>query len=488
MHLPTLLHLTGGVLLAIAGLLLIPFGCTFLYNEPDWYALLLTIALSASMGIVLWLGFRKSQRLDELKAKEGFVLVAFCWIVTTVISTLPFVWHGSIPSFTEAFFEVMSGYTTTGATVLTDIEALPHGLLLWRTLTHFVGGMGVVVLYLTLFAGIGSSGLRLFQAEAAPGQSVGGRRLVPRVRETIRWLWRIYVGLHVIQIILLCAGGMPLFDAFIHATSTVATSGFSNRNGSLGAYGSAYFEWVCIVFMLLGGLDFTLQHKCLVGRWKTVWQSTELKAYFGIVLVLGLGTSLVLWTQNTHGSLLDALRYGFFQVVSILTTTGLVTDDYSQWPEAAQALIFVCLFIGACAGSTTSGLRIIHFVLIWRHIQLALRHAIQPRSVHPVRVSGETIAPSILGAALGYFALNILYVLVGGVLMTLLSKMDWWSAFNSVMATLWNIGPAFGMVGPTANFGHISDAGTWFLSFTMLAGRLDIYALLVLFHPAFWRR
>jgi trk system potassium uptake protein TrkH len=235
-------------------------------------------------------------------------------------------------------------------------------------------------------------------------------------------------------------------------------------------------------------LDFTLQHKCLVGRWQTVWKSTELKAYFGIVLVLGLLTSLVLWTQNTHGSLLDALRYGFFQVVSILTTTGLVTDDYSQWPEAAQALIFVCLFIGACAGSTTSGLRIIHFVLIWRHIQLALRHAIQPRSVHPVRVSGETIAPSILGAALGYFALNILYVLVGGVLMTLLSKMDWWSAFNSVMATLWNIGPAFGMVGPTANFGHISDAGTWFLSFTMLAGRLDIYALLVLFHPAFWRR
>ncbi|HIL88576.1 MAG TPA: TrkH family potassium uptake protein, partial [Deltaproteobacteria bacterium] len=307
MHLPTLLHLTGGVLLAIAGLLLIPFGCTFLYNEPDWYALLLTIALSASMGIVLWLGFRKSQRLDELKAKEGFVLVAFCWIVITAVSALPFVWHGAIPSFTEAFFEVMSGYTTTGATVLTNIEALPHGLLLWRTLTHFVGGMGVVVLYLTLFAGIGSSGLRLFQAEAAPGQSVGGRRLVPRIRETIRWLWGIYVGLHVIQIILLYSGGMPLFDAFIHATSSIATAGFSNRNGSLGAYGSAYFEWVCIVFMLLGGLDFTLQHKCLVGRWKTVWQSTELKAYFGIVLVLGLGTSLVLWTQNTHGSLLDAL-------------------------------------------------------------------------------------------------------------------------------------------------------------------------------------
>ncbi|HIL87584.1 MAG TPA: hypothetical protein EYM25_02515 [Deltaproteobacteria bacterium] len=216
--------------------------------------------------------------------------------------------------------------------------------------------------------------------------------------------------------------------------------------------------------------------------------STELKAYLGVVLALGLGASLVLWTHNTHGSLLDALRDGFFQIISILTTTGLVTDNYEQWPQAAQALLFLCLFIGACAGSTTSGLRIIHFVLIWRHIQLALRHTIQPRSVHPLRVNGETIEASVLGAVLGYFALNILYVLGGGVLMTLLSEMDWWSAFNSVMATLWNVGPAFGMVGPTQNFAHISDAGTWFLSLTMLAGRLDIYALLVLLHPAFWRR
>jgi trk system potassium uptake protein TrkH len=475
----------GTLLLVTAGAMLLPVICSLLYGqEGDLVSLLIGAGVAASVGAPLRWFFAGN---IDLQTRHALVIATFGWVVISAVSALPFVIHGSIPSFTDAFFEMMSGYTTTGSTILTNIEVVPHGLLLWRSETHFIGGMGFVSLaVLVLPHGMG--GLRLFRAESSPGQVITKQKFTARNRDAMVYLWLIYLTLTLAQVILLCAGGMSLFDSLCHAFGTVSTSGYSPYNASIGHYANAYFEWVIIAFMFLGGMTFVLFFRMARGDFRAIWINTEFKWYVGaLVFFCGVAT-WILWDAGTY-EFADSVRYATFQVVSILTTTGFTTADYELWPGAAQMVLWVVCFIGACAGSTTSGIKIVHYVLIWKFIVAAVKKMfLQPLAVVSVRLDGLRVDQAVINLALCYFIVNMFMVAAGGLFMSVVEGMDTTSALSSVIATLMNIGPGFGDVGPTENFAHISGAGKWFLSFNMLVGRLEMFSALVLLYPSFWQK
>lgn len=477
-------HVFGALLLVTALGMLLPIACSLLYGEDDLFALLISAAVSALIGGPLFLQYRGHQ---ELNVRHALLIASFGWIIVSAISALPFMIHGSIPSFTDAFFEMMSGYTTTGSTILRDIEIVPHGLLLWRSETHLIGGMGFVTLAVLLLPH-GMGGLHLFRAESSPGQVITKERFTERNRDAMIVLWMIYLFLNALEIILLYAGGMPIFDSLCHTFGTVSTSGYSPYNASMGQYDNAYFDWVVTVFMFLGGVTFVLFYHLVGGRWRVLRINTELRWYIGIALFFCGVVSLVLWRHGTY-SFFDSLRYGTFQVISLLTTTGFTTADYELWPNAAQVFLYVVCFIGACAGSTTSGIKIVHFVIIFKYMTASIRRLFfKPLAIVSVRLNGQRLDDRIIGLALCYFIANIFIVLVGACVMSLLDDMTIETSLSSVIATLMNIGPGWGDVGPTENFAFISDPGKWFLSFLMLVGRLEMFTPLVLFYPSFWKR
>jgi trk system potassium uptake protein TrkH len=473
----------GTLLLVTGGALVLPVICSLWYREGDFFALSVSMLVLIAVGLPLRLMFRADKNLGT---REAFLLAVFGWVAVSALSTLPFLIHGSIGSFTDAFFEMMSGYTTTGATILTDIEALPHGLLLWRSETHLLGGMGFLTL-VVLFLPHGVGGLRMFRAESSPGQVITKERFTARNRDAIWYLWMIYLGLNLAQIVLLMLGDMSLFDAACHAFGTVSTSGYSPYNASVGHFQSAYIDWVVILFMFLGGVTFMLFFFLMRGEWKTVVRNTELRWYVSLTVLFCAGVSFLLWTRQAYEPL-EALRLGTFQVVSLLTTTGFTTADYELWPQAAQMILFLVCFIGACAGSTTSGIKIIHYVLIWKFGIAAIKKIFfQPLTVLSVRVNGRRVDDLTVALAVCYFIVNIFLVLVGGVVMTLIDDIDYVTAMSSVISALMNIGPGFGLIGPSENFAFMSDASKWFLSWNMLVGRLEMFSALVVFYPSFWR-
>mgnify|MGYP002635529143 CR=1 FL=1 len=481
-HYRTWAHVLGTLLLVTAGAMVLPLLVSVYYGEDDLEAFIVTITVTTAVGLPLWAGFRREQKL---RASGAFLIAAFGWVVIGGVSAVPFVLHGSVPSFIDAFFEMISGYTTTGATILPDIEALPHGLLLWRSETHFLGGMGFITLAV-LFLPHGIIGLRLFRAESSPGQIITKERFTARNRDAMWALWGIYVALNALQVLLLLPK-MSLFDALCHAWGTVSTSGFSTYNSSMGHFESAWVDWVTIVFMFLGGVSFMLFISALRGDWRRIQRDTELWWYAAILAVLCGGVALVLWGHGTYG-LLDSVRFGTFQVMSILTTTGFTTADYELWPNGAQMLLYIACFVGACAGSTTSGIKVVHYVILGKFMVGAVRKIFfQPLAVISVRLNKERIETSAVHLAICYFVVNIFLVLGGGVVMSLLDDMDVMSAMSSVIASLMNIGPGFGEVGPSQNWSGISDAGKVFLTWNMLVGRLEMFTALVLFYPSFWR-
>jgi trk system potassium uptake protein TrkH len=432
----------------------------------------------------LWWRFRK--HLD-LGIKDGIFIAAFGWVLVSALSALPFMIHGAIPSFTDAFFEMMSGYTTSGATILTDIEVVPHGLLFWRSQTHLLGGMGFLTLTV-IFLPHGMGGLRLFRAESSPGQVITKEKFHSRNRDTMIRLWIIYMVLNLAETILLCLGGMPLFDSLCHSFGTVSTSGYSPWNASIGHYNNAYFDWVIILFMFLGGMTFVLFYQMIRGDWRALLINTELRWYLGFMLFFCGMVSWILWKDSTYG-LIDAIRYGTFQVTSLLTTTGFTTADYEQWPQAAQMFLYAVCFIGACAGSTTSGIKIVHYVVLLKFMSAAIKKIFfQPMSIISVRLNQRPVDDSIIYLSVCYFIVNIFMVLAGGCVMVLTDDMDYVTAMSSVIASLMNIGPGFGAVGPSENYAFISDTGKWFLSWNMLVGRLEMFSALVIFYPSFWKR
>ncbi len=485
MHFSSIAHVIGVLLVVTGSSMSLPIACSLYYQENDLYPLLYSAIATLVIGIPLHWFFRKN---NALNIKDGFFIAVTGWIVVSAFSALPFMLHGSIPSFTDAFFEMISGYTTTGATILTDIEVLPHGLLFWRSQTHLLGGMGFLTLAI-IFLPHGMGGLRLFRAESSPGQVITKEKFKPRNRDTMVRLWWIYIALNLLQIVLLSLGGMPLFDSLCTAFGTVSTSGYSPKNASIGAYNSAYFDWIIILFMFLGGLSFVLIYQVVRGDGKALQVNTEFRWYIGFLLFFCGAVTLILWTNGTYTNIIDALRYGTFQVMSLLTTTGFSTADYELWPQSAQMLLYLVCFIGACAGSTTSGIKVVHYVIICKYMYASIRKIFfQPMAVVSIRLNGRTLDEDIISLALCYFIINIFMVLIGGFVMTLTDNMDYTTAMSSVIASLMNIGPGFGAVGPTENYGFISDIGKWFLSWNMLVGRLEMFSALVLFSPAFWKK
>lgn len=485
MHLSAIAYVIGVLLLVTGGSMSLSILCSLYYGENDLYALCVTAGIMVALGLPLFKGFRNRQ---ELGIKDALVIAPLGWMIVSALSALPFMIHGSIPSFTDGFFEMMSGYTTSGATILKDIEVVPHGLLFWRSETHLLGGMGFLTLVI-IFLPHGMGGLRIFRAESSPGQVITKEKFLPRNKDTMIWLWGIYIGLNVLQTVLLAGGGMSIFDSLCTAFGTVSTSGYSPKNASIGYYNNAYFDWVIITFMFLGGMTFMLFFRMMKGDWKSVINNTEFRWYVGLILIFCGITSLILWQGNTYASLIDSFRYGTFQVMSLLTTTGFTTADYEQWPQAAQMFLYAVCFIGACAGSTTSGIKVVHYVIICKFMYLAIKRLFfQPMTVVSIRLNGRPIDSSIVDLAICYFIVNIFLVLGGGCVMVLTDNMDYTTAMSSVIATLMNIGPGFGDVGPADNYAFISTTGKWFLSYLMLIGRLEMFSALVIFYPAFWQK
>lgn len=484
MHLFSILHVFGTLFLVTGISMVLPLACSMIYGDGDCFALSAAALSTTILGIPLWWVFRKHHSLG---IKDGIFIATFGWIVVSALSALPFMIHGAIPSFTDAFFEMMSGYTTSGATILTDIEAVPHGLLFWRSQTHLLGGMGFLTLTI-IFLPHGMGGLRIFRAESSPGQVITKEKFHARNRDTMISLWIIYMVLNLAETLLLCVGGMPLFDALCHAFGTISTSGYSPWNASIGHYDNAYFDWVIILFMFLGGVTFVLFYQMVRGNWRSVWINTEFRWYVGFMLFFCGMVSWLLWKENTYG-LMDAIRYGTFQVTSLLTTTGFTTADYEKWPQAAQMFLYTVCFVGACAGSTTSGIKIVHYVVLCKFMSASIRKLFfQPMAVVSVRLNQRPVDDSIIHLSACYFIVNIFMVLAGGCVMVLTDDMDYVTAMSSVIATLMNIGPGFGGVGPVENYAFISDAGKWFLSYNMLVGRLEMFSALVIFYPSFWKR
>lgn len=485
MNYTTIANVLGKLLIVTGCSMVFPLICSLYYGENDLYAITITALISIGLGLSLWRIFRNYQ---ELNIKDGFFIAVFGWILISVISGLPFMIHGSIPAFTDAFFEMMSGYTTSGATILTDIEVVPHGLLFWRSQTHLLGGMGFLTLTV-IFLPQGMGGLRLFRAESSPGQVITREKFIPRNRDTMIWLWGIYMSLNLLETILLCLGGMSLFDSLCNSFGTVSTSGYSPWNDSIGHYNNAYYDWVIIVFMFLGGTTFMLFYHVLQRNWRIIRINTEFRWYVGFMLFFCGMVSWILWKENIYDSLMDSIRYATFQVTSILTTTGFTTADYEMWPQAAQMFLYAVCFIGACAGSTTSGIKVVHYVLICKFGVAAIKRIfLRPMAVVSVRLNQRPVESQIVDLAVCYFIVNIFLILGGGCVMVLIDQMDYITAMSSVIATLMNIGPGFGAVGPSENYAHISDLGKWFLSWNMLVGRLEMFSALVIFYPSFWKR
>ena len=485
MNFPSIAYVFGVLLIVTGSSMTLPALCSLLYKEDDFLPLIISSLVIIGVGVPLRYFFRK---YSELNIRDGLFIAVFGWTLISAVSGLPFIIHGAIPSFTDAFFEMMSGYTTTGATILTDIEILPHGLLFWRSQTHLLGGMGFLTLTL-IFLPHGMGGVRIFRAESSPGQVITKDKFMPRNKDAMIWLWGIYLFLNVAQTLLLNWGGMDLFDSLCTAFGTVSTSGYSPKNASIGHYGSAYVEWITILFMFLGGMTFVLFYQMARGNFQEIKVNTEFRWYVGFLVFFCGVVALILWQNETYSTLADSLRFAAFQVMSLLTTTGFTTADYELWPQSAQMFLVAVCFIGACAGSTTSCIKVVHYVIIFKYMYSAIKKIfLQPMSVMFVRLNDRMVDSSIIDLAVCYFMVNVIMVLAGGCLMVLTDDMDYLTAMSSIIATLMNIGPGFGDVGPSENYAFISDTGKWFLSWNMMVGRLEMFSALVIFFPAFWKK
>ncbi len=401
MNLILTLRILGALLLFLAATLVTPLAFSFYYNDGAWSAFLLAALISAVSGGLLYSCCRSTR---DLSLREGFAVVTFGWTVFAVFGSLPYVLSGSIPSPLDAIFETMSGFTTTGSTILTEIESLPQSLLFWRSLTHWLGGMGIIVLSLAILPMLGVGGMQLFKAEV-PGPTAD--RLKPRIQDTAKMLWGVYFLLTVAETILLMFGGMTFFDALCHSFATLATGGFSTKNSSVASYNSSYIDYVIIVFMVLAGVNFALHFQLLRGRVRDFFRSEELRVYLGIIIFTTLAVMCFNWNGSIYDGLAENLRYSLFQVVSIITTTGFGTADYELWPVVPQYLLVLLMFVGGCAGSTGGGMKVARILLLFKHAQSQVFRLIHPRAIRLVKLGNRPVDKEVMQAILGFFALFV---------------------------------------------------------------------------------
>ena len=468
----------GRVMAVLAALMIPPIIAALYYGEEIYY-FVATMAISGALAVLLSLPRLKYR---DFYAREGFVSVALSWLLISMVGALPFVIAGEIPSYIDAFFEIVSGFTTTGATILTDIEAVSKGLLLWRSLSHWIGGMGVLVFIMAVVPLSEERSMHIMRAEV-PGPVVG--KLVPRIRLSSAITYLMYIALTVILIILLCAGGMPFFDSLNHAMATAGTGGFSVKQLSIGYYDSVYIDVVTSIFMLLFGVNFSIYFLLLMKKFRAALLDSEFLGYFGIAL--GVSVLIALDIIDEYGGFWNAFRYSLFQVSSLMTTTGFATADFTLWPAFSKSLLIIVMLIGASAGSTGGGLKVSRVIIFFKTASQEIGKMLNPRRTASVRVNGRTLATTTIRNTLVFISLYFLITFVLVVLVSL-DGYDFETTFASVVSCMSNVGPGLGPAGPMGSFDIFSDLSKVLLSFGMLIGRLEIFPILILFSPATWRK
>lgn len=474
-----ILNTVGLMLKVEAALLLLPAIAALIYGESCLWSILISAAISLAAGFALTLLSRPKSQV--IYAREGFITVALAWVAVSAVGALPFWISREIPSYIDAFFETVSGFTTTGASILENVEAMSRGLLFWRSFTHWVGGMGVLVFVMALVPSVTDRSIHIMRAEM-PGPVVG--KLMPRARDTASILYKIYVGMTLAQIVLMWAGGMPLYESIVHAFGTAGTGGFGVKADSIAGY-SPYLQWVITVFMLLFGINFNLYYLLLIRRFRAAAQSSECWYYLGIV-----GVSIALITANIlpmYKNFQEALRLSAFQVASIVTTTGYATADFNLWPQFSKAILLLLMIVGACAGSTGGGLKVSRAVMLFKTVGREIRHLLHPRSVNSVRFEGKQVDGATLKGVSSYFALYIICILAICLILSL-EPFDLETNLSATLACFNNIGPGLAAVGPASNYAAYSPLSKLVLSLAMLLGRLEIYPLLLTLIPTTWIR
>ena len=449
------------------------------FGEP-LYPLLVSVIIIVTAAVILRI-FSKNKDRKNIGKREGYLIVTLSWLVISLFGSLPFFISGWIPNFTDAFFETMSGFTTTGASILTDIEALPKNLLYWRAMTHWIGGMGIIVLTVAILPFLGIGGMQLLVAEM-PG--ITPDKLHPRITSTAKRFWGIYVLFTFLQVLLLWAGEMDLFDSVCHAFATMATGGFSTKNDSIAGF-SAYSQYIIIVFMVLAGTNFTLHYLAISGQFTKIWKNQEFKAFLGIIAAVTLIITFGLFKDGLEVE--NSFRNALFTVVSIITTTGFATANYLLWHPLLWILILALMFIGGSAGSTGGGIKVVRHLLLIKNSWIELKRAIHPNAIIPVKLNGKSVPQQIIFSVMAFFLFYIL-VFAAGVLIMAFLGMGLETSIGATIANLGNIGPGIGGVGPVDNYAGFSAAAKWVLSFLMLLGRLELFTVLIIFSPAFWRR
>ncbi len=471
----------SGLLMFVEGVaMLLALLVSLIYNEPDKAGIAISSAINIALGTLIIFLTRKASK--DLGKREGFIIVSLVWILFAFLGSLPYIFTGAIPNLTDAFFETMSGFTTTGSSVLNNIESLPHGILFWRALTHWLGGMGIIVLSLAILPVFGIGGMQLYIAEV-PGPTPD--KISPRIRQTAAAMWLVYVLFTLVQTLLLWIGKMPLFDAICHSFATMATGGFSTKQASVAFWPSPYIQYVIILFMFLAGTNFTLTYFVLRGKFKPLLKDEEFKYYgiFVLFFTLLIFAGLLKWVP---GGVEESFRNALFWVVSVMTTTGFATVDYLMWPPVLVILLFAVFFIGGSAGSTGGGLKVMRIVLLFKSGYYELKRMVHPNAVIPLKFNRHVVDSRIMNNVLAF---AVLYMIIFGLstVVLMIVEPDLETAMGAVASSLGNIGPGLGKVGPMFSYSEVHPFGKWFLSFLMLLGRLELFTILVIFSPAFWK-
>ncbi len=486
------LGVLGAFVFFLGFALLAPAVIALIYGEPTWFAFLVSAVIAFVLGGTLYKNFRSDQ---ELRIREAFIVVSFTWLFLSIVGALPFVLSGVLGSYTDAVFETMSGLTTTGATIMGGvtsdniqnpaIESLPHSILFWRSLAHWLGGMGIIVLSIAILPLLGVGGMQLFQAES-PGPTTD--KITPRVQETAKLLWGIYVLFTAAEFLLLWIHPtMDWFNAINHAFATLATGGFSTMGNSIQGFNSAYIDTVITIFMFLAGINFAMHYRLIISDYKSFFNNRELRFYSLIVLISITAISLSLWLEQNGYSLLESLRYGSFQAVSIITTTGFGTADYELWNSFALFFLLLLFFTGGSSGSTGGGIKMIRWLILIKNVFREIKQILHPKAILPLRIGHKTVDSDIQRTVLSFFLLYM-FIFGFGALCLALMGFDILSSIGASIACLGNIGPGFGAFGPTDNYAQIPYLGKWILILFMMIGRLELFTVLVIFSPAFWRK
>ena len=474
-------RIMGFLLLIETAMLMCCGGVSLFYKEDDLNSFLLSSAITAFVGVIMLAIGRGAEK--SLNRRDGYVIVSVAWIAFSFFGMLPYYIGGYIPSVTDAFFETMSGFSSTGATIMNNIESMPHGILFWRAMTQWIGGLGIVFFTIAVLPIFGMGGIQVFAAEASgPTHD----KVHPRIGITAKWIWSIYTGLTLILVALLMLGGMDWFDSVCHAFATTGTGGFSTKQASVAYYNSPYIEYVISIFMFISGINFTLLLFFVNRKFKKVIDNAELKWYFWSVVGFTAVIAVVLYYTSSMG-VEEAFRKSLFQVISLQTSTGFATDDYMLWTPMLWGLLTVVMIMGACAGSTTGGLKCIRMVILAKVSRNEFKHILHPNAVLPVRVNKQVISPSIVSTVLAFFFLYIIIIIIG-ILIMMGMGIGAEESIGCVISSIGNMGPGLGDTGPAYSWNALPDAAKWLLSFLMLLGRLELFTVLLLFTPEFWKR